>query len=172
MTRSEYDRLGSLDFFRGERVELVHGMVVAMSPIRPPHANAVSTLQERLTLLLSGRAKVRVQQPFLAQDDSEPEPDLAVVPLGRYVEKHPDRALLIVEVAETSLEYDRKTKAPLYAASGVPEYWIVDIAGRAIEVYTEPTGDRYARMIRVTEGANVCPTAFADVVVAVATLFV
>jgi Uma2 family endonuclease len=171
MTRAEYDRLARLDFFRGEHVELVHGIVVAMSPIGPPHSNAVSRLDRLLHPRLLDRAIVRVQQPFVACDDSEPEPDVAVVPLGSYTAEHPARALLIIEVAESSLEYDRDTKGPLYAASGVAEYWVVDLAGRAIEVYSESRDGRYARTRRVPEGASVAPAAFPDVTVAVADLF-
>jgi Uma2 family endonuclease len=170
MTRAEYDRLARLDFFRGEHVELVRGIVVAMSPIGPPHSNAVSRLDRLLHPRLLDRAVVRVQQPFVAHDDSEPEPDIAVVPLGSYAVAHPDRAPWIIEVAESSLEYDRETKGPLYAASGVPEYWIVDIAGRAIEVYTEPAAAGYARMRRVTERESVAPAAFPDLAVTVADL--
>ena len=178
MTRAEYGRLADQGFFRGERVELVHGIVVAMAPIKPPHSNAVGRLGETLVPRLLGRAVVRIQQPFLAHDDSEPEPDVAVVPPGRYVDAHPDRALLIIEVAETSLAYDRETKGPLYAACHVPEYWIVDVAGRAVEVYTEPSpsalagqGAGYARVRRVTVGQSVSPAALPDVAVAVADLF-
>jgi hypothetical protein len=81
-------------------------------------------------------------QPFAASNESEPEPDVAIVPSGNYVDRHPDRALLIIEVAESSPAYDRETKAPIYAASGVPEYWIVDVAGRAVEVHAGSDGQR------------------------------
>jgi Uma2 family endonuclease len=95
---------------------------------------------------------------------------VAIVPVGRYSEHHPDRALLIVEVAETSLAYDRETKGHLYAASGVPEYWLVDVAGRALEVYRGPDGGRYAQARRALGGASVSPEAFPDVAIAVSDL--
>src|SRR6202142_4152630 len=152
LTRAEYDRMGDLHFFRGERVELVRGTVVRKSPIGPSHASVVDRLVELLVPPLVGRARVRVQQPFAASDESEPEPDIAVVPSGSYSERHPDRAMLIIEVAESSLEYDRETKGPLYAACGVAEYWIVDVGDRVIDVCTEPSGGRYASVRRARAG--------------------
>lgn len=167
ITRAEYDRMGELEFFRGERIELVHGGLVRMAPIGPPHASIVDRLNELLLPRLLGRATVRIQQPFVASDDSEPEPDVAVVPKGHYAKGHPDRALLVIEVAESALDYDRETKGPLYAASNVPEYWVVDVTGRAVEVCREPEGGRYTDVRLALPGANVAAVAFPDVVLAV-----
>src|SRR5262249_47960652 len=138
LARTEYGRMAELGFFRGERVELIHGIVIRMPPIGPQPADVVDRLNALFVRALGDRARVRVQQPFVANDDSEPEPDVAIVPSRSYSHGHPDRAFLIIEVAESSLAYDRETKAPLYAASGVDEFWIVDIEGRAIEVFTTP----------------------------------
>lgn len=171
LTRAEYYRMGELGFFRGERVELIHGIVIRMPPIGPRHSARVVRLDELLLPRLLGRASVRVQQPFVAWDESEPEPDVAVVPVASYVDRHPDHAFLLIEVAETSLDYDRDTKGPLYAASGVPEYWIVDVVGRAVEVYAEPGTRGYARSRRVIVGETLTVGAFPDVVVSVAELF-
>jgi Uma2 family endonuclease len=168
LTRDEYHRLGDLDFFRGERVELVHGTVMRMPPIGPMHASIVGRLNELLLPRLHGRATLRVQQPFVAWDESEPEPDLAVVPLERYTDTHPDRALLVIEVAESSLAYDRDTKAPLYAASGVPEYWIVDVATCGVEVHSAPAGGRYLHVSHLTKGETLGLAALPDVKVAIA----
>ena len=159
--------MGELQFFRGERVELIHGTVVRMAPIGPPHSSTVSRLNELLLPRLQGRASLRIQQPLVAQDESEPEPDVALVPLGRYADRHPDRALLVIEVAESSLAYDRETKGPLYATSGVAEYWIVDVIGRAIEVYASPEGGRYLDATRLVEGERVSPKGFPDIVLSV-----
>jgi Uma2 family endonuclease len=169
--RAEYDRLAELGFFRDERVELIRGIVIEMAPIGPPHSEIVDTLMERLVRGLEGRARVRIQHPFLAGDDSEPEPDVAVVPLGRYADKHPDQAFLIIEVADSSLKYDRETKSGLYALSGVPEYWVVDVAGQTVDVYTEPAGGQYHRTQRVEANGGLRPTAFPDVAIAVRDLF-
>jgi Uma2 family endonuclease len=166
-TRAEYDRLVALGFFRGERLELMHGRLLRMPPIGPPHATAVTRLAELLLPALLGRATVRIQQPFCAHDDSEPEPDIAVVPRGDYSAGHPDRALLVVEVAESSLAYDRDTKRALYAASNVSEYWVVDLASRTVEIFTDPRDDAYAGSRVLAAGERITPGAFPDVAVAV-----
>lgn len=137
-THEEYHRLGELGFFRGERVELIEGDIVRMSPISPLHATCV----HRIFLWLSrvfDEAYVRMQQPLVI-GDSEPEPDIAVVPgkPGDYREAHPTTAILVVEVAQTSAEYDREVKAALYARAGIPEYWIVNLDEGYIEVYRDP----------------------------------
>jgi Uma2 family endonuclease len=171
LRRAEYDRLVSEGFFGDERVELIRGIVVEMSPIGPVHANPVDVLNELLVLALAGRARVRVQQPFVAADESEPEPDIAVVAPGSYAARHPDAAWLIVEVAESSLKHDRNTKAPLYAESGVEEYWIVDVTAQVVEVYDLPSGGRYGRVRTFSRGETLAPARFPDVTVAVDRLF-
>jgi len=171
ITRAQYERMAELGFFRDTKVELIHGIPVRITPIGPPHSDVVDALNDLFSAGLRGRARVRVQQPFLAHDESEPEPDITLVAPGRYARNHPDSAFLIVEVAESSLEYDRETKAPLYAASQVAEYWIVDVAGRAIEMYDRPSGGRYARTRRVTSAERITPGAFPDLVLAVSDLF-
>jgi Uma2 family endonuclease len=171
LTRDEYDRIAQLGLFLGERVELIHGIVVRMSPIGPPHSEVVDRLTEVLLRGVARRARVRIQQPFLAWDESEPEPDVAVVPSGSYAARHPDGALLIIEVADTPLDYDRETKGPLYAASSVPEYWIVDLAQRRIEVRTDPRGGRYEQVRMASLGDTCAPGAFTDVEVSVSDLF-
>jgi Uma2 family endonuclease len=172
LTRLEYERLSDEGFYRRERVELIEGIVVEMSPIGPTHADPLDVLVEKLVPVLLGRARVRVQQPFALADYSEPEPDLAVVPPGRYADRHPDRAFLIVEVAESSLAYDRDTKAPLYALAGVPEYWIVDVSSRVVEVLDEPGQGGYARSRKFERGGALTVPGFDDVTVRVDDLFV
>ena len=138
-TREEYYRLAEIGFFQGERVELIEGEIVKMSPVSPLHGEVVTLLAERLWQLFGEGYRVRVQLP-LSLGDSEPEPDIAVVPgkAGDYLHAHPTTALLVVEVAQTSLEYDREVKALLYARAGIPEYWIVNLDAQCIEVYRDP----------------------------------
>lgn len=167
MSRAEYDRLVELGFFERERVELIHGMVVEMAPIGPPHSEVVARFTKRFVQALGDRAGVRIQLPLVAWDDSEPEPDVAIVPERSYADAHPEEAFLVVEVAESSLAYDRETKAPLYAASRVAEYWIVDIAGKAIEVYSNPENGRFMNVQRFGAGEVVHVAAFPDVAIAV-----
>lgn len=171
LTRSEYDRMVELGFFRDERLELIRGIVVRMPPIGPPHSDPVTRLTKWFVLALSERADVRTQQPFVACDESEPEPDVAIVPLGSYNKKHPSQAFMLVEVADSSLDYDRDTKAPLYASSGVPEYWIVNVITRAIEVYRRPLDGRYASVETYGAGTVVRPEAFPELEISVDALF-
>ncbi len=156
-----------LGFFQGERLELIHGTLLRMPPIGPPHATVVTRLNRLLLLRLADRTEVRVQQPLVAHDESEPEPDIALVPVGDYSQGHPDCALLVVEVADTSLAFDRDTKGPLYAASNVREYWIVDLAAQALDVHRAPSGGRFTEVRRFQRGDRVKPEAFADVEIAV-----
>jgi len=137
-TREEYYRMAELGLFRSERVELIEGDIIKMSPVSAEHVTCVHRLFQWLFQVFSD-ATVRIQSP-LNLGDSEPEPDIAVVPgkAGDYLHAHPTTALLVVEVAQTSLEYDREVKAPLYARAGIPEYWIVNLDGQCIEVYRDP----------------------------------
>lgn len=172
ITRAQYDRLIEDGFFReDERLELIHGIVVRMSPIGPSHSSVIDRLNLRLVRALGDVAIVRVQNPSIADDESEPQPDFAIVPFGDYRKEHPNRAHFIIEVADSSLAYDRKTKAPLYAASGVPEYWIVDVKGQAIEVHSSPTNGQYTRVDRIETSGSVSPKAFPSFVLDVADLF-
>ena len=168
LRRVEYDKLIELGVFHGEHIELLEGLLVPMSPIGPPHSSSVQRLSELLLPALLGRASVRIQQPFAARDFSEPEPDVAVVPLGRYDTAHPDGAHFIIEVAESSVATDRGVKQRLYAACNVPEYWIVNLVEKQIEVYSEPTSGAYKRAQRYDASQSVAPARFPEVVLRVA----
>ncbi len=157
LRRAEYERLAEAGMFDGEKLELLFGRLVRMSPQGTAHYWVIDRLWQRLGLALDQRAKVRTQAPFLASDDSEPEPDLAVVPAGEYLDAHPSEAWLIVEVADSSLADDRRLKVPLYAAARVPELWIVCLPERCVEVYREPEGDRYLKVSRFVAGDSLSP---------------
>jgi Uma2 family endonuclease len=130
-----------------DRVELIGGEIIVMAPIRPPHAGAVKRLSNRIKLAVGERAIVATQDPLRIDLFNEPEPDIALLrPREDYYSRtHPAPAdiLLIVEVAETSLRYDREVKNPLYARAGIPEVWLVDIAGKTLWIHREPQDDRY-----------------------------
>jgi Uma2 family endonuclease len=164
-TRAEYDRLVDLGMFSDERIELLHGMMVQMSPQGPLHAYPLRKLIQILAVALGQRAMTQVQSPFAASDDSEPEPDLAVVPVGDYRREHPSSAHLVVEVAESSLRKDRLVKAPLYASSRVTEYWIILVDEGVVEVYRDARDGRYSRMETHGKGVNIAIVAFPDVLV-------
>ena len=166
LKRSEYDTLVRVGAFAEERVELLYGVIVPRAPQDPAHSEPIRSLVPILTIALHRRALVQSQLPFAATDGSEPEPDVAVIPVGDYRNAHPDRAFLIVEVANSSHKTDH-LKADLYAACGVPEYWIVDVPGRAIEVLTEPMNGTYATLRTYRPGGVITLVTFPDVTVTV-----
>jgi Uma2 family endonuclease len=139
-TVDEYHRMVDAGILHeDEHVELLEGIIVQMSPQKERHARVVERLTELLVTALAGRFRVRPQLP-LTFVDSEPEPDLAVIPLSTLAppDDHPASALLVVEVAASSLSHDRSVKTRVYARAGVPVYWIVDVTGRRVEVHTDP----------------------------------
>lgn len=146
LKRVEFETLVHEGLFGDERIELLGGVIVEMSPQDPRHSATVERLGRELQRAVDTRASVRVQLPFAASADSLPEPDIAVVPLIDYDDAHPDRAFLLAEVASSSLRKDRSLKADLYARAGVPEYWIVDLAERQIEIRTVPQDGIYTRL--------------------------
>lgn len=168
LSRREYDRLVDLGWFVDEPIELLCGVLVTMSPQGRPHASAVSFFNEQLVLQLGGRHEVRPQLPFAADDWSEPEPDLAVVRKEPSLRDHPSEALLVVEIADSSLPLDRGLKRTIYAEVGIPEYWIVDVNGRTVEVHTQPDGGYYGRVQILRDGDVLCPTLLPDVTIRVA----
>ncbi len=167
LKRSEYDRMVELGLFQDERVELIRGVLVKMSPQYAPHASTVETLTELLVVQVRGRFRVRIQLPLALSDDSEPEPDVAVVSRGNYATEHPTTALLVIEVADSSLQQDR-AKAAVYASAGIGEYWIVNLGARTVEVHSSPDGDRDAEVRTAREGDTLRPAALPDVAIAVA----
>jgi len=171
LRREEYDRLVALGAFEDERVELIEGVLVTMSPNDPAHASPIEVLNEFLVVALRGRARVRVQLPLVAARESEPEPDVAIVPLGDYRNAHPDQAYCVIEVANSSVSKDRNIKAPLYAASGFREYWLVNVPERVVEVFREPAPEQYKQRARYGIGETLSLEAFPDVEVEVAKLF-
>jgi Uma2 family endonuclease len=175
LRRAEYDRLVAAGVFEDERVELLHGVLVTMSPQGDYHATITAELARVLTLELVrlgilDRFTIRSHSPYAASEYSEPEPDIAVVPRQRIGEPHPQRAHLLVEVAESSLRKDRGIKTGIYADAGVPEYWIVDVEGGVVEVYTDPADGAYRAQTRHARGAIHRPIEVPGVEIAAATI--
>ena len=141
-TREQYYKLGELGFFKGKRVELIHGEIVEMSPINRPHSLAVGLVADELARIFASGFHISVQQPFRVQVAglvSEPEPDVAVIPGARRdLSDHPTQATLLVEVSDSMLSYDTAAKAELYASAGVGDYWVLDIKGRKLHVFRDP----------------------------------
>jgi Uma2 family endonuclease len=166
LKRSEYDRMIELGLFNNERIELIRGVLVKMSPQHAPHASTVQKLCRLLMKQVADRFSLRIQLPLALSDDSEPEPDVAVVSLGDYETEHPSTALLVIEVSDSSLKTDR-TKAAIYASAGIGEYWIVNLEARTVELYSSPRGERYLEVGTLAAGETLRPAALPDVTIAV-----
>jgi Uma2 family endonuclease len=167
LKRVEYDQLAAAGRFEDERVELLLGAVVPMSPIDMAHNEAVSWLNVQLGRQLGPRALVRVQSSFAASDVSEPEPDVAVIPDRRYWDAHPDHAYLVVEVARTSRAKDRGVKSRVYGFAHVDEYWIVDHTKGVVEVRRDRDDGEWRTITTYARGEIIGMLAFPDVRIAV-----
>lgn len=148
-----YERIAASGALEDVRVELIDGFIVDMSPIGTDHDELVSRLTRHL---ISGDGVLRVQSSLRAAADSTLQPDLALVEHGSYMDHHPRTALLVVEVAASSLRLDGGSKAKLYARAGVPLYWVVKVEARAVEVMSEPEEGAYRE--RATYHADRPPT--------------
>lgn len=164
-TVDEYQRMGQVGILgEDDRLELLEGEIVEMAPIGSRHQATV----DRLTRLFSGRvsdsALVRVQGPVRLGEDSEPQPDVILLGLRDdfYGTAHPgpEDVLLLVEVSDSSIEYDREVKLPLYARHGITEVWIVDLENEAIEVYTDPAVEGYRVVSQPGQGQTLSPQHF------------
>ena len=179
-TRAEYDRLIELGIFQpGEEIELIGGELVVAEPQGAPHYTAIRRTAKALEVAFGRGWEVRTEGPIALDDDSEPEPDVAVVP-GKpedYSRSHPSRPVLTVEIAESSLAVDRRHKGSVYARAGLADYWVLNLVERVLEVYREPQPDaaarfgwRYARVEVFDASARVSPLAKPDSSVPVAAL--
>ena len=141
-TRDEYYRMAEAGLFREERVELIEGEIVCTSPQNSPHASALYRVAHALERLSGATTCIRGQLPIVLNDWSEPEPDVAVCLPDPYdysrAHPQPDQILLLIEVADASLAYDRGRRAALYATSNIPEVWIIDLTNRQVEILTAP----------------------------------
>jgi Uma2 family endonuclease len=146
-SRIEYERLVELGLFDGDPVELIGGQLIVAEPQSSYHATALGAADDAMRAALPRGWIVRAQMPVSLDDESAPEPDLAVVRGARadYRAEHPRLPALAVEVSDTSLDFDRRDKASLYARAGVPEYWIVNLIDRVLEIHRDPGTDEDAR---------------------------
>ena len=169
-TVEDFHRLARVGVLReDDRVELVDGQVVEMSPIGVPHAACVRRLIGVLSRHLGHVAVVDAQNPIVLGARDQPQPDLAVLrPRGDGYREHPRAAdlLLVIEVSDSSRAYDRDVKLPLYARAGIVEVWIVDLAGDRIEVYRAPASGGYGDERTVLRGETLAPAAFPDAAIA------
>lgn len=179
-TRAEYERLIELGVFQpGEPLELLGGELMVAEPQSSEHYTAIRKCTKVLEAVFGPGWEVRTQGPIGLDDESEPEPDVAVVPGGPddYRRAHPSRAVLTLEVAQSSLGIDRERKGSLYARAGLADYWVLNLIDRVLEVYREPVADaaapfgwRYARRDVILPPGRVAPLAAPGAMVAVADL--
>jgi Uma2 family endonuclease len=177
-TRLEYERLIDLGVFRpDERLELIAGWLTVREPQGGPHSMAMELVGDALRLAFGRGWRVRAQLPVALDDESEPEPDCSVVAgtARKAIEPIPSRPALIVEIADTSLPFDRHFKGSMYARAQVQDYWIVNLVDRVLEVYRQPSaaaetpyGWRYADIQRLAGAASIVPLALRRVHIAVA----
>ena len=175
LTVDEYHRMGEVGILtEDDRVELIEGELVAMAPIGSEHIAASNSLNRLLVLAVGDRGIVSVGNPVRLNRHSEPQPDFSVLkPRDDYRKMlpRPEDTLLAVEVANTSLDYDRKVKLALYARSGIPEVWIVNLAANEVEVYRSPVADNYTVVARAGLAATLTIAALLGVSIPVARIF-
>jgi Uma2 family endonuclease len=175
-TRKEYYRAADLGLFRpNERLELLDGEILKkMSPQKPPHAAGIELSARAVATAFGPAYSVRHQLPLTLSTWSEPEPDVLVVPgsPGDYGVSHPTAAdaRLLIEVSDTTLRLDRKRKQAAYARAGIPEYWILNLPARQLEVYRDPAGARYRSVTVYSDQEEVTPLATPQSVIRVGDL--
>jgi Uma2 family endonuclease len=170
----QYQQIGEAGLFIGKRVELIEGQILYMSPMNDPHIVGLVYLTNELPLLAKGRYTVLVQAPLTLSNDSEPAPDCAIF-LGspaNYKKSLSKNAILVVELSESTLRFDRTVKAKLYAAANIPEYWIVNLSDQQIEVHRDPTPDAgYTSKTITKKGEKLSPISAPELIVEVEKLF-
>lgn len=179
-TGEEFERLTELNFFGPEeRLELVNGEIITQMTQNSPHATALRLTEKALNRIFRDGFDVRPQMPLNLGRDNRPEPDIAVVSgtPRDYAQEHPTTAVLAVEVSDTTLLFDQTEKQSIYAHAGIPEYWIINLKQRLLEVYRQPTamsgvalGYGYQTILRLTENDTMSPLTLPSAVVAVADL--
>lgn len=172
LTVQDYHRMAEAGIFHPEeRVELIAGQIIQMSAKGTAHESAITRTDRLLRNRIGNQVLLRLQSPVQLDDYSEPEPDVAVVmpnPLD-YDDHHPtpSEVFLIIEVADTSLKYDREKKAPMYAKAGITDYWVLDVIGRKLYVYRLPSPAGYQSEMILSEEVTISPLAFPDCVITV-----
>jgi len=175
-TVDEYHRMAEAGIFGPEeRVELIDGEIIHMSPIGPRHAGCVINVNRILLTRLGDRAVISPQNPVVIRPRSEPQPDMLVLrPRDvSYSRAHPtpEDVLLAIEVGDTTVRFDRIVKARLYARARIREYWLIDAGRETVDVFRAPEGDAYTSFTTFGRGTSLAPVAFPDLVIAVDELF-
>lgn len=170
-TCAEFHRFGDMGVFEGRRAMLIHGVILEQGPMTPPHAITLGLVEEALRTAFGAGWRIRGQSPLVLGQDLDPEPDFAVMagtPRGN--SGHPTTAELVVEVADSSLDFDTNEKRLLYARAGIREYWVVDVNGRRLLVYRDPRSGDYTNQQALGSADAVSPLVVPAVAVRVADL--
>ena len=167
-TTQQYHLMHEAGVFNdGDRLELINGEIKLMSPIGRKHGACINRLNKLIQKKLGDLMVLSVQNSILLDDNSQPQPDLAILkPRDDFYESGlptPEDILLIIEVADSSIDYDRHEKAPLYAAAGIPEMWLFDVNKKTIEGYSQPSALGYKQIHRYDEGDTLSMLAFPDI---------
>lgn len=176
LTIEDYHKLGEVGILdEASRVELIEGELFEMPPIGGPHAWAVNRLNRILIEALGRSADLSIQGPILIPPYSEPQPDIVIVQRGTAARENrapkPEEVLLVIEVADTTLRYDRGAKLRLYAKAGIPEFWIVNVRDACVEMYSNPSVDSYDDKSVATKTERVAPHALPGVSIEVSAIF-
>ncbi|WP_310488195.1 Uma2 family endonuclease [Chamaesiphon sp. VAR_69_metabat_338] len=176
LTSADYYQMMESGIIReGERVELILGQIFTMAAKGTRHTVATTRLITELPMLLQRRAIVRCQEPITLPNDSEPEPDIAIVRLRSddYINSHPSPAdvILVIEVADSTIKFDRDTKAPLYAAVGINEYWIINLIDDRLEIYRQPEGNIYTSIEIILPPRSINLPGFPEIVLSIDDFF-
>lgn len=159
ITVEEYHKMGEIGILKEKGLELINGEIIEMSPKGSKHSKIVKKLNKLLAQILGDEVIISIQDPIIAGNFSEPEPDVAILKYRDdfYGEEHPhgEDVLLVIEIGDTSIAYDRKVKLPIYAESGVPECWLIDLNKKEIYTYWQPLGNAYKFSELVREGEMV-----------------
>jgi Uma2 family endonuclease len=170
-TCAEFHLFGDMGVFEGRRAMLIDGVILEEGPMNPPHAITLELVEEVLRTVFRSGWRIRSQSPLVLGQDLDPEPDVAVIAgSARGSSGHPTTADLVVEVADTSLDFDRNEKRLRYARACIREYWVVDINGRQLLVYRDPQAGDYATQQALGAVATISPLAAPAAVVRVADL--
>ncbi len=171
--RDGYYQLADAGAFAGKKVELIDGVIVAMNAMRGPHASTVMRLTRLLTAQLDDKVWVRAGLPLSVSRHTQPEPDFALVSdeAMSAADEHPSTANLVIEVADSSREYDLGLKALLYAGAKIPEYWVVDLQTQKLVVHLEPKKGKYQSVHRFGKGREVTSSVAPKVTLKVASVF-
>ena len=174
-TVADYHKIGEVGLLAEDaRVELINGEIVEMTPIGSSHAGKVKRLAHLFSVLLGDKAIISVQDPLVLNDDSEPEPDITLLRWrdDYYESAHPtpQDVLLLIEVSDTSVRYDREVKIPLYARHNIPDVWLLDLQQQGLEIYQKPESGEYQHMQRLRSG-QATPDAFPEAIIQFRDLF-